>query len=99
VIRATAGAAIAALALSSCGTLGAVTGGRDDGKFAEAIMAIATDPNCGHTDRLNVTLGPVPSGSIFLERNCPAPERPAAVPLNQIDRLLAPAQAAEDPPR
>lgn len=72
--------AVACAALCACSPLAAMTGapGRGGSELSEAIRTIATDPNCGHTDRLNVTLGPIPTGSIFLERNCPGPaDRPA----------------------
>lgn len=60
--------AAAALALSACSTMGGGASG-----FTQAAAEIAKDPNCGHTDRINIILGVVSSGSIFLERNCPMP--------------------------
>lgn len=72
------GCAVAALGLSVAGC-GTVTGG-GNAELLAAIKTMATDPNCGHTDRLNVTLGALPSGSVFLERNCPMPAAPPGDP-------------------
>lgn len=66
---------ITALALSV--TLsGCSTAAGGNGQFLSAITEIAKDPKCGHTDRVNVVLGPISTGSVFLERNCPAPATP-----------------------
>lgn len=63
----------ACVALSGCSSTGSSS------EFTKAILEIAKDRACGHTDRVNVVLGPLASGSIFLERNCPAPV-PALIP-------------------
>lgn len=68
-------AAALAATTGGCATgLGAPGGASLNGnQLADTLRAIATDTACGHTDRLNVILGPVPSGTIFLERSCPGP--------------------------
>lgn len=86
-------ASVAAIALAGCNGLGALTGSPGGSQLSEAIKAIATDPNCGHTDRLAVALGPVPSGTVYLERNCPA--RTGAVQPGAI--VGAPPAASSNP--
>jgi hypothetical protein len=73
------GCAVAAFALSAsaCSTIG----GSSNAELLATLKAIATDPSCGHVDRVNVTLGALPSGSVFLERNCPLTTGdPSAIP-------------------
>jgi len=70
--HALAGAAIlaCALILSACGT---VTGGTSNAQLSDTLKAIASDPRCGHTDRVQGDLGGLGSGlHVFLERTCPA---------------------------
>lgn len=64
---------------TGCGTIPGTGGPSLNGdQLAAAMKDIAMDPNCGHTDTLNVILGPVPSGSLFLQRQCPGPAAKAA---------------------
>jgi hypothetical protein len=72
-----AGVALACL-LSGCGSLS----GGSNAELMTTLKAIATDTNCGHTDRVNVILGPMPTGSLLLERTCPPvpPADPSAIP-------------------
>jgi len=62
-----------ALGLASCSSLGV---GGSNQQLTDALMKIATDPTCGHTDELHVALGPVPQGTLDLKRSC----GPAATP-------------------
>lgn len=43
--------------------------------FTDFAKEIATDPHCGHTDRVQGNLGGVTGNNlaVFLERTCPAP--------------------------
>jgi hypothetical protein len=83
-----AGAALAlGVALSGCASLG-VPGAGNSG-LTDAALKIAQDPNCGHSDTVDVILGPVPSGHVHFERSCPKGETAAPVaPASQA----APAQ-------
>lgn len=58
------------LSLGGCSTLD--TGGNS--QLLEALQAMASDPNCGHTDRISGNLGGLSGNNlnIFLERQCPA---------------------------
>lgn len=71
-----------AVPLSGCATSLQPLAPKADGKelnaFVAAILEIAKDPACGHTDRVSLTFSPLPAGSLFLERDCPKPA-PAAV--------------------
>jgi hypothetical protein len=68
-----AGCALACL-LSGCGT----TSG-SSAQLTDTLKAIASDPNCGHVDRIQGDIGGLGSGlHVFLERTCPAV--PPAVP-------------------
>lgn len=73
---------LAVLCLLAACTTGCATGLSPGGakltgdQLAATMKDIATDPKCGHTDTLNVILGPVPSGSLFLQRQCPGPPAP-----------------------
>jgi len=82
---------VPALLLGGCLTNG--------GSWAEAAKQIATDPNCGHVDRVNITLSALGSqGSVFLERNCPMPgaNDPALQQiLTRLDELGARIEALE----
>lgn len=66
----------AALALTACSTMG--TGNAD---VIGTLKEIASDPRCGHTDRISGNLGGLGGNNlnVFLERTCPAP---AAAPPN-----------------
>lgn len=72
------GAAIAAaLSLGACSSLPGL-GGNGLASLNDTLLKIATDPNCGHDDELNVVLGAVPSGTINIKRQC-AVRAPSAV--------------------
>lgn len=72
-----AGAALAlGASLSACSSLG-VAGPGTQG-WSDAALKIAQDPSCGHSDVLDVILGPVPSGHVHLERACPQPDKTVA---------------------
>jgi hypothetical protein len=80
-----AGCALAAaVALTGCMSLGQPKSG--DGKqesWAAAAVEIAKDPNCGHTDEVDIMLGVISQGHVKLARNCPVPTAktaPAAPP-------------------
>lgn len=69
-------ACAAALALSACATAGLGTPAGNDGKqesWAAAAVEIAKDPNCGHTDDIDIMLGPISQGHVKLNRTCPVP--------------------------
>lgn len=55
----------AALCLTACAS---------NANFHEAITEIASDPRCGHVDRIQGNLGGFGGNnlSVFLERTCPA---------------------------
>lgn len=62
-------AACALLSLTACAS---VTGANQT-EALKALQAIASDPNCGHTDRIQGDIGGLGSGlHVFLERTCPA---------------------------
>lgn len=83
-----AAVSLAATALSACATLP----GSGNADVVNAIKEIATDPNCGHTDRISGNLGGLSGNNLnlFLERTCP-PRAPAAP-------ASPPAASAEAPP-
>jgi hypothetical protein len=61
----------AAACLAGCGTL---TGGESSlDTFNQTLKELATDPRCGHTDRLQGNLGGLTGNnlSVYLERTCP----------------------------
>jgi hypothetical protein len=62
----------ATMGLSACAGMPMVGTGAS-GDWSKAALEIAKDPNCGHTDTLSVQLGPVSTGSVFLQRSCPGP--------------------------
>lgn len=66
----------ACVALSGCA--GMPTAGATNTDVIGAIKEIASDPRCGHTDRLQGNLGGLGGNnlSLFLERTCP-PATPA----------------------
>jgi hypothetical protein len=73
-------ACAAALGLSGC----AMAGGGSNAaltQFNDTLGKIASDPRCGHTDRLQGNLGGLTGNnlSVFLERTCP-PATPAPAP-------------------
>ena len=80
----------AALAAACLATSGCASG---SSSFMAAATEIAKDPNCAHTDRVNVTLGGMTgaTGSVFLERNC------AAATPAQAATVIAPAPAVATP--
>lgn len=61
---------------------GCMHGAAGNTELLDRLTELAKDPNCAHRDTINVILGPVPSGSILLDRNCqqqpaqPAPATP-----------------------
>lgn len=67
----------AAMALSGCSSMG---GGQSQTDFLDAVKQIASDPRCGHVDRVQGDIGGLSSGlHVFLERTCPAqPATPAS---------------------
>ena len=68
----TLGAALAVAAcLSACSSIPGMSGGNGS-QLSDALLKIASDPSCGHDDELHVILGPVPSGSVDLKRQCAA---------------------------
>lgn len=74
VLTATALAA-ACLAVSGCAGVNSAS----STQLSDTLKAIASDPNCGHTDRVQGDIGGLSSGlHVFLERTCPA--RPAVTP-------------------
>ena len=60
------------LPLAACLT-GCMHGAAGDPALMDKLTELAKDPNCAHRDTINVILGPVPSGTILLDRNCPGP--------------------------
>ncbi len=68
---------VAALALTGCA--GLPGSGASNTDIVGALKEIASDPRCGHTDRLQGNLGGLGGNnlSVFLERTCPpAPAAP-----------------------
>ncbi|MGZ6016746.1 MAG: hypothetical protein ACXWKM_13480 [Phenylobacterium sp.] len=61
---------VAAPLLAACGTMGSA----DFQHFMDGVKEIASDPNCGHTDRIQGNLGGVTGNNlaVYLERTCPA---------------------------
>lgn len=82
--------AAAALSLGACGTPLAGSKGQTD--IVGALTTIASDPRCGHTDRISGNLGGLTGNNlnVFLERTCP----PLVMPLKAVDA----ATLAGDPP-
>lgn len=70
------------------------TGGSD---WAKAAVEIAKDPACGHTDVLDIMLGPVPSGHVHLERSGCKSTAPAKAGLKTGD-VVAPEKPATGSP-
>jgi hypothetical protein len=68
-------ALVASLALTGCASMSG-----DSGKqLTDALQAMASDPNCGHTDRVQGDIGGLGSGlHVFLERTCPARPSPGS---------------------
>lgn len=64
-----AGAAGLSLCVSQSACLGLPGTGGSGSDWSKAAVEIAKDPSCGHTDILDVMLGPVPSGHVHLERS------------------------------
>lgn len=59
-----------ALGLSACASVQGAT----NTDLVNAIKEVARDPNCGHTDRIDIDLNLTgPRGKLFLERQCPMP--------------------------
>jgi hypothetical protein len=70
-----AAAALAAVvSLSGCAAVGGSSTALN--QFNATLDKIATDPRCGHTDRLQGNLGGLTGNnlSVFLERTCPPAE-------------------------
>lgn len=79
--------AAASLAVTACGTI--PLGNDQTGKsWADAAIEIAKDPKCGHTDRIDIDLGIVSKGKIFLERACTSPAPQAGSIASQIEKAL-----------
>lgn len=87
--------AAASLAMTACGTI--PLGNDQTGKsWADAAIEIAKDPKCGHTDRIDIDLGVVSKGKVFLERACTQPQ-PAPVDIAKlVTEAVAKAIAARD---
>lgn len=66
-----------AACLAGCGTLAG--GGSSLDTFNQTLKELATDPRCGHTDRLQGNLGGLTGNnlSVYLERTCPAAMNPS----------------------
>jgi hypothetical protein len=73
--------ATAAMGLTACGTALA-PGGKGQTDIVGALTTIASDPRCGHTDRISGNLGGLAGNNlnVFLERTCP----PRVVPLKDV---------------
>jgi hypothetical protein len=83
------------IGLSGCGTI--PIGNDQTGKsWAQAAIEIAKDPKCGHTDRIDIDLGIVSKGKIFLERACnaPLPEARADAVARSVEAAVAKAMDA-----
>lgn len=92
-------AAAVSVSLSGCAGMPGTSGASlNSDQLAEAVKSIAMDPNCGHTDTLNVILGPVPSGSLFLQRLCPSPAAKAAATVVGVSTTSFDNPAALPPP-
>jgi hypothetical protein len=77
--RFTSAVVIAVTALSlSLGGCSSITGAPNQTDVIGALKEIASDPRCGHVDRIQGNLGGLGGNnlSVFLERTCP----PAPVP-------------------
>ncbi|MBI1196751.1 MAG: hypothetical protein GC203_02705 [Phenylobacterium sp.] len=86
-------ACVAMASLGACNTLGSGQGGTD---LVGAVKEIASDPNCGHTDRVSGNLGGLGGNNlnVYLERSCPSPvAAPVSTPDLQkmIREAMAPA--------
>jgi hypothetical protein len=67
----TLGAALAAaMSLAACNTVAGANTALTS--FNDNLLKLASDPNCGHNDEVNVVLGAVPSGTINIKRQCAA---------------------------
>lgn len=66
--------ALAALGLTGC----ASAGGAGLAQFNATLEKLASDPRCGHTDRLQGNLGGLTGNnlSVYLERTCPPQTEP-----------------------
>lgn len=90
VLAAALALACAPLALSGCATAAGTT-------LSDAMKEIASDPRCGHTDRIQGNLGGLSANnlSLYLERTCP-PEAVATtgtlIPAAQAPAAAQPAQ-------
>ncbi len=71
----------AAACLAGCGTLTGGPSGLET--FNQTLEKLATDPRCGHTDRLQGNLGGLTGNnlSVYLERTCPPAQAPNAPPV------------------
>lgn len=67
---------VAGLALTGCAGLSNGQGA----DVVQAVQAIASDPRCGHVDRISGNIGGMGGNNlnVFLERTCPA--APEALP-------------------
>ena len=70
-----------AVLIVALGLTGCMHGAAGNTELIDRLTTLASDPNCGHRDTINIILGPVPSGSILLDRNCPVPQ---VVPLRDL---------------
>lgn len=68
-------AVVAALCLTGCSTT-------TSANLAAAMKEIASDPRCGHVDRITGNLGGLSANSlnVFLERTCPPQTQVPAAP-------------------
>jgi hypothetical protein len=83
-----AGLALACVLLSGCAGVTSLTGGSSS-QLADTLKAIASDPNCGHTDRIQGNLGGLGGNNlnVYLERTCP----PHSTPIAAVVATPAPA--------
>ena len=90
-------ACLAVLSLEGCST----TGSTD---FATFLQQVASDPKCGHTDRVQGNLGGLTGNNlaVYLERTCPAPAGTAtgsvSVPVQTGNIVLVPSTSTTPAP-
>jgi hypothetical protein len=55
--------------------------------YADFAKQIASDPKCGHTDRVQGNLGGLTGNNlaVYLERTCPAPAQAVSAPATPVD--------------
>lgn len=77
-----AGVLVATLLMTACSPFLPQGSGSGGNEIIGALKEIASDPRCGHTDRIQGNLGGMGGNnlSVFLERTCP-PESTTTEPL------------------